>query len=45
MIYRDRIDAGKQLAARLADYADREDVLVLALPRGGVPVAYEVAKA
>src|SRR5437870_8469591 len=44
MIYRDRIDAGKQLAARLADYADRDDVLVLALPRGGVPVAYEVAK-
>src|SRR5213075_2257836 len=45
MIYRDRIDAGKQLAARLADYADRDEVLVLALPRGGVPVAYEVAKA
>jgi len=45
MIYRDRIDAGKQLAMRLADYADRDDVLVLALPRGGVPVAYEVAKA
>jgi predicted phosphoribosyltransferase len=45
MIYRDRIDAGKQLAARLSDYAERDDVLVLALPRGGVPVAYEVAKA
>ena len=45
MIYRDRIDAGKQLAARLADYADRDDVLILALPRGGVPVAYEVSKA
>src|SRR5436305_7598261 len=45
MIYRDRIDAGKQLAARLTDYADRDDVLVLALPRGGVPVAYEVAQA
>jgi putative phosphoribosyl transferase len=45
MIYRDRIDAGRQLAARLGDYADRDDVLVLALPRGGVPVAYEVAKA
>src|SRR5437016_7788390 len=44
MIYRDRIDAGKQLAARLMDYADRDDVLVLALPRGGVPVAYEVAR-
>ena len=45
MIYRDRIDAGKQLAARLRDHANRDDVLVLALPRGGVPVAYEVAKA
>jgi putative phosphoribosyl transferase len=45
MIYRDRIDAGRQLAARLSDYANRDDVLLLALPRGGVPVAYEVAKA
>jgi len=39
------VDAGKQLAKRLTDFADRDDVLVLALPRGGVPVAYEVAKA
>jgi predicted phosphoribosyltransferase len=45
MIYRNRTDAGKRLATRLRDYADRDDVLVLALPRGGVPVAYEVAKA
>ncbi len=45
MIYRDRVDAGKQLAKRLTDFADRDDVLVLALPRGGVPVAYQVAKA
>jgi predicted phosphoribosyltransferase len=45
MIYRDRIDAGKQLALRLSEYANRDDVMVLALPRGGVPVAYEVAKA
>src|SRR5438045_9374169 len=45
MIYRDRVDAGKQLAKRLTVYAERDDVLVLALPRGGVPVAYEVAKA
>jgi putative phosphoribosyl transferase len=45
MIFRDRTDAGRQLAARLTRYADRTDVLVLALPRGGVPVAYEVAKA
>lgn len=36
--------AGRYLAGRLAVYANREDVLVLALPRGGVPVAYEVAK-
>jgi putative phosphoribosyl transferase len=45
MIFRDRTDAGQQLAARLKGYANRADVLVLALPRGGVPVAYEVAKA
>lgn len=45
MIYRDRRDAGKHLAELLKDYANRGDVLVLALPRGGVPVAYEVAKA
>jgi putative phosphoribosyl transferase len=44
MIFRDRRDAGRQLAARLRRYADRSDVLVLALPRGGVPVAYEVAQ-
>jgi len=45
MHYRDRSEAGQLLAARLADYADRPDVLVLALPRGGVPVAAEVAHA
>ena len=45
MIYRNRIDAGKQLAARLTRYANRDDVLVLALPRGGVPVGFEVARA
>jgi putative phosphoribosyl transferase len=39
------MEAGKRLAERLADYADRPDVLVLALPRGGVPVAFEVAEA
>ncbi|HEY3025561.1 MAG TPA: phosphoribosyltransferase [Pyrinomonadaceae bacterium] len=44
MIFRDRTDAGRQLAARLKRYANRRDVLVLALPRGGVPVAYEAAK-
>jgi predicted phosphoribosyltransferase len=45
MIFRDRADAGRALARRLAHYANRPDVLVLALPRGGVPVAYEVARA
>src|SRR5918999_115065 len=45
MLFRDRTDAGKRLATQLADYADRADVLVLALPRGGVPVAFEVAEA
>jgi len=45
VIYRNRSEAGKHLAAQLAKYANREDVLVLALPRGGVPVAFEVAKA
>ena len=45
MIYRDRIEAGKYLAAQLAHYANRDEVLVLALPRGGVPVAFEVAQA
>lgn len=45
MLFRDRSDAGRQLAARLVHYAGRDDVLVLALPRGGVPVGYEVADA
>jgi predicted phosphoribosyltransferase len=43
--FRNRNDAGRQLAEKLAAYADRPDVLVLALPRGGVPVGYEVARA
>lgn len=41
----DRRDAGRALASRLTTYAGRSDVVVLALPRGGVPVAYEVAEA
>ena len=41
--FRDRTDAGRQLADRLKSRANRQDVLVLALPRGGVPVAFEVA--
>ncbi len=44
-MYRDRFEAGQRLATKLMAYADRQDVLVLGLPRGGVPVAYEVAKA
>lgn len=42
--FRNRTEAGKLLAGQLTDYANRSDVLVLGLPRGGVPVAYEVAK-
>jgi predicted phosphoribosyltransferase len=42
--FHDRIDAGRRLASELTEYSRRRDVLVLALPRGGVPVAYEVAR-
>lgn len=45
MIFRDREDAGRQLAEQLKWYAGREDVLVLGIPRGGVTVAFEVARA
>lgn len=45
MQFKDRAEAGQMLANQLSAYANRRDVLVLALPRGGVPVAYEVAKA
>lgn len=43
-VFHDRADAGRQLAQKLSTYAGRRDVTVLGLPRGGVPVAYEVAK-
>jgi predicted phosphoribosyltransferase len=45
MQFANRISAGQALAKKLASYADSSDVIVLALPRGGVPVAYEVAHA
>ncbi len=43
-MFRDRTDAGQALAKKLTQYTDHDNVIVLALPRGGVPVAYEVAK-
>ena len=44
MLFQNRTDAGRKLAGRLKRYAGRDDVVVLALPRGGVPVAVEVAQ-
>lgn len=44
-VFRDRREAGRVLAQSLSDYSGRSDVQVLGLPRGGVPVAYEVARA
>lgn len=44
-LYQNRLQAGRYLATLLQQYANRPDVIVLALPRGGVPVGYEVAKA
>jgi putative phosphoribosyl transferase len=43
-IFHDRAEAGRQLAQELSHYAGRDDVIVLALPRGGVPVGFEVAR-
>jgi predicted phosphoribosyltransferase len=45
MTFRDRREAGRLLAGKLQDYAGRTDVIVLALPRGGVPVGFEVSEA
>jgi len=45
MIFADRTEAGRLLARHLNSYADREDVIVLGVPRGGIPVAFEVATA
>jgi predicted phosphoribosyltransferase len=44
MYFIDRKDAGEKLAELLMDYSNRKDVIILALPRGGVPVAYEVSQ-
>jgi predicted phosphoribosyltransferase len=44
-LFKDRRAAGRQLAQELSSYADRTDVIILALPRGGVPVGYEIALA
>src|SRR5687767_14287873 len=44
MIFHNRTDAGQELAKKLTGYAGRADVIVLGLPRGGVPVAFEVAR-
>jgi putative phosphoribosyl transferase len=43
--FRDRVDGGRRLARELGRYAGRHDVIVLGLPRGGIPVAFEVARA
>src|SRR6266581_5072421 len=45
MLFQDRFEAGRILASRLSQFAHRNDVIVLGLPRGGIPVAFEVAKA
>jgi putative phosphoribosyl transferase len=45
MIFTNRQEAGQKLAARLGKYAEREDTIVLGVPRGGVPIAFEVASA
>jgi putative phosphoribosyl transferase len=45
LIFKDRVDAGRLLAMQLKGYANQPDLLVLGLPRGGVPVAFEVAQA
>src|SRR5437588_847639 len=45
MLFRNRMHAGQVLAEMLREYGNREDVVVLALPRGGVPVGFEIARA
>jgi putative phosphoribosyl transferase len=45
MLFANRFEAGRVLASKLGEFSGRNDIVVLALPRGGVPVAYEVAQA
>jgi putative phosphoribosyl transferase len=45
LMFKDRVDAGRLLAMQLKEYANQPDLLVLGLPRGGLPVAFEVARA
>src|SRR6266404_3900691 len=45
MLFQNRFDAGRFLASRLGHLANRPDVVILALPRGGVPVGFEIAQA
>ena len=45
MLFADRFEAGLLLASKLGEFRNRDDVVILALPRGGVPVGYEVANA
>lgn len=44
MLFKDRQDAGKKLAEKLKAYKGQQDIIVLALPRGGIPVGFEIAK-
>lgn len=44
MIFANRTEAGRRLANQLQKYANRKDVIVLGIPRGGVPVAFEIAR-
>jgi putative phosphoribosyl transferase len=44
MIFPNRTEAGRALALRLSHYANRKEVTVLGIPRGGIPVAFEVSR-